>query len=147
MLCHKPGQLEQVAADIDAGDTIVVSLLGGVALAAVRAAYPGARVYRIMPNTAVEIRSGVIGLVDDDAGDPQAFAAVQELFGPAGEVIVLPEAQLGPLTARLGRRPGVRGARRRGADRRRRPRRDPRAGRRAPRRRRDGRRRGAAAGP
>ena len=42
VLCHKPKQLEQVAADIDAGDTIVVSLLGGVALAAVRAAYPGA---------------------------------------------------------------------------------------------------------
>ena len=102
VLCHKPGQLEQVAADIDAADTIVVSLLGGVALAAVRAAYPGARVYRIMPNTAVEIRSGVIGLVDDDAGDPQAFAAVQELFSPAGEVIVLPEAQLGPLTAVSG---------------------------------------------
>ena len=102
VLCHKPKQLEQVAADVDAGDTIVVSLLGGVALASVRAAYPGARVYRIMPNTAVEIRSGVIGLVDDDAGDPQAFAAVQELFSPAGEVIVLPEAQLGPLTAVSG---------------------------------------------
>ena len=79
-----------------------MSLLGGVQLAAVRAAYPGARAYRIMPNTAVEIRSGVIGLVDDDAGDPQAFAAVQELFAPAGEVIVLPEAQLGPLTAVSG---------------------------------------------
>jgi len=102
VLCHKPKQLEQVAADVDAGDTIVVSLLGGVALASVRAAYPGARVYRIMPNTAVEIRSGVIGLVDDDAGDPQAFAAVQDLFSPAGEVIVLPEAQLGPLTAVSG---------------------------------------------
>jgi len=102
VLCHKPKQLEQVAADVDAGDTIVVSLLGGVALAAVRAAYPGARVYRIMPNTAVEIRSGVIGLVDDDAGDPQAFSAVQGLFSPAGEVIVLPEAQLGPLTGVSG---------------------------------------------
>ncbi len=79
-----------------------MSLLGGVALADVRAAYPGARVYRIMPNTAVEIRSGVVGVVDDDAGDPAAFAAVQELLGRAGEVIVLPEAQLGPLTGVSG---------------------------------------------
>ena len=102
ILCHKPAQLGSVAAAIDAGDTIIVSLLGGVALAEVRAAYPGARVYRIMPNTAVEIRSGVVGLVDDDAGDPAAFAAVQELLSPAGEVIVLPEAQFGPLTAVSG---------------------------------------------
>ncbi len=102
ILCHKPAQLAAVAGELDAGDTIVVSLLGGVALADVRAAYPGARVFRIMPNTAVEIRSGVVGLVDDDAGDPAAFAAVQDLFAPVGEVIVLPESQLGPLTAVSG---------------------------------------------
>lgn len=102
VLCHKPAQLAQVAADLEMGATIVVSLLGGVALADVRAAYPGGRVYRIMPNTAVEIRSGVVGLVDDDAGDGAAFTALQELLGRAGEVIVVPEAQLGPLTAVSG---------------------------------------------
>ena len=102
VLCHKPAQLAAVAADLAAGETIVVSLLGGVALADVRAAYPGARAYRIMPNTAVEIRSGVVGLVDDDAGDPAAFTAVQALFAPVGEVVVLPESQFGALTAVSG---------------------------------------------
>lgn len=102
ILCHKPAQLAGVAAELDAGETIVVSLLGGVALADVRAAYPGSRVYRIMPNTAVAIRSGVVGLVDDDAGDQAAFTAIQELFAPVGEVIVLPESQFGALTAVSG---------------------------------------------
>lgn len=102
ILCHKPAQLAAVAAELDAGDAIVVSLLGGVALADVRAAYPASRAFRIMPNTAVAIRSGVVGLVDDDAGDPAAFAAVQDLFAPVGEVLVVPEAQLGPLTAVSG---------------------------------------------
>ncbi len=102
ILCHKPAQLAAVAADVQADDTIVVSLLGGVRLAAVREAYPGARVYRIMPNTAVEIRSGVVGLADDDAGDPEAFAALEALFGRLGDAIVVPEAQLGVLTAVSG---------------------------------------------
>lgn len=102
ILCHKPAQLAAVAAELDAQGKIVVSLLGGVALADVRAAYPGARAYRIMPNTAVEIRKGVVGLVDDDAGDAQAFAALQELFSAGGEVIVVPESLLGPLTGVSG---------------------------------------------
>lgn len=102
ILCHKPAQLARVAGQLEAGETIIVSLLGGVALADVRSVYPGARVYRIMPNTAVEIRTGVVGLVDDDAGDPATFAALQDLFARVGEVIVVPEAQLGPLTAVSG---------------------------------------------
>lgn len=102
ILCHKPAQLGSVAAELDASGKTVVSLLGGVALADVRAAYPGARVYRIMPNTAVEIRKGVVGLVDDDAGDAQAYAQVQELFASVGEVIVVPEPLLGPLTGVSG---------------------------------------------
>jgi len=102
ILCHKPAQLTGVAGELDPGGATIVSLLGGVALAEVRAAYPGARAYRIMPNTAVEIRAGVVGLVDDDAGDPATFAALKELFAAVGEVIVLPESQLGPLTGVSG---------------------------------------------
>lgn len=102
ILCHKPAQLTSVASDLDASGKNVVSLLGGVALADVRAAYPGARAYRIMPNTAVEIRKGVVGLVDDDAGDARAFAAVQEIFSAVGELIVVPESLLGPLTGVSG---------------------------------------------
>ena len=92
VLCHKPGQLEDVAAGVQAHGKVVLSLLGGVALERVRAAYPGARVYRFMPNTAVAVRRGAIGLVDDDAGDPGDFAAVRALLEPVGEVLVLAEA-------------------------------------------------------
>jgi pyrroline-5-carboxylate reductase len=102
ILCHKPAQLASVAAELDAAGKIVVSLLGGVTLADVRDAYAGARVFRIMPNTAVEIRKGVVGLVDDDAGDPAAFESIRELFSRLGEVIVVPERLLGPLTGVSG---------------------------------------------
>src|SRR4051794_39998761 len=79
VLAHKPGQLEDVAGAIEADGKIVLSLLGGVTLERIRAAYPGARCYRFMPNIAVAIGRGAIGLTDDDAGDPQAFAQVREL--------------------------------------------------------------------
>jgi pyrroline-5-carboxylate reductase len=102
VLCHKPGQLEDVAAGVDAGGKVLLTLLGGVALERVRAAYPQARAYRFMPNTAVAVRRGAIGLVDDDAGDPQAFAAVRELLGRVGEVLVLDERHLGVVTATAG---------------------------------------------
>ena len=104
---------------VDAGDTIVVSMLGGVPLAAVRAAYPGARSTGSCRH-AVEIRSGAIGIVDDDAGDPAGVRGACRSCSPAlGEVVVLPEAQLDVATGRLGRRPAYVGARRRGPDRRR----------------------------
>lgn len=102
VLCHKPAQLAQVAGEVPAGAGIVLSLLGGVALDDVRAAYPGARVYRFMPNTAVAIRRGALGLVDDDAGDPETFAAVKALLERVGAVFVLPESQLGIVTATAG---------------------------------------------
>ena len=102
VLCHKPGQLETVAEGIDPGGKVVLSLLGGVPLERVRAAYPGARAYRFMPNTAVGIGRGAIGLVDDDAGDPETFEEVRELLGRVGEVLPLPEAHLGIVTGTAG---------------------------------------------
>ncbi len=102
VLCHKPGQLDDVAADVDASGKLVLSLLGGVRLEQIRSAYPGARVYRFMPNIAVEIKRGAIGIVDDDAGDEAAFAQVRALLERVGEVVALPESQLDIVTATAG---------------------------------------------
>ena len=102
VLWHKPGQLEAVAAGVDASGKLVLSLLGGVRLEQIRSAYPGARVYRFMPNIAVEIQRGAIGIVDDDAGDEAAFAQVRALLERVGEVVTLPESQLDIVTATAG---------------------------------------------
>lgn len=94
VLCHKPGQLEAIAADIAAEATTVVSLLGGVPLERLRAAYPGKPVYRIVPNIAAEVGGGVTCLVADDAGDPQAYATVRDLLAEVGTVVELDEGQM-----------------------------------------------------
>ena len=55
VLAHKPTQLEAVAAEVGSAG-LVLSLLGAVTLAQLEAVYPGARIVRAMPNTAVAVR-------------------------------------------------------------------------------------------
>jgi pyrroline-5-carboxylate reductase len=100
-LCHKPDQLTGVAAELgDAadGDTIV-SILAGVPLDALRAAYPGAKaVVRLMPNVAVEIGRGVICLaVESDASDE-----VIGLLERIATVVRVPERLIDVATAVMG---------------------------------------------
>src|SRR5437660_1465157 len=59
VLCHKPAQLGEVAAELRGHVKAVVSILGGVSIASVEAAYPEVPVYRVMPNVAAEVRRGV----------------------------------------------------------------------------------------
>ena len=98
VLCHKPYQLDAVAAQAGDFAGLVVSVLGGVTLAQLRDAYPGASVSAVMPNTAVEVRHGV-SLVAQGSDAP---AAVTELFGRLGTVVTLPETVLGAGTGISG---------------------------------------------
>ena len=98
VLCHKPHQLDAVAAQAGGFTGLVVSVLGGVTLAQLRTAYPGAAVAAVMPNTAVEVRRGVT-LVAEGSDAPEAVA---ELFGRVGTVVTLPDVALGAATGISG---------------------------------------------
>jgi pyrroline-5-carboxylate reductase len=102
ILCHKPKQLEEVAAEIAGQTTLLLSILAGVTVEQLRAAYPNARVFRIMPNLAVEIAQATIGIVDDDAGDPELFAEVVALLAELGDVVPTSEADFAVLTGISG---------------------------------------------
>jgi pyrroline-5-carboxylate reductase len=96
VLAHKPAQLAAVAAEAAPAAKVVVSLLARTPQADVRAAYPGATVFRIEPNTPVELRAGVLAFAVPDA--PVADddrAAVRELFERVGTVVEVPEALMG----------------------------------------------------
>jgi pyrroline-5-carboxylate reductase len=95
VLAHKPMQLEAVAAEIGS-PAIVLSLLGAVPLAALEAVYPNARIVRAMPNTAVEVRSGVTCVCGE------IVAEVDELLARVGIVVRLPERLMDPATAVSG---------------------------------------------
>jgi pyrroline-5-carboxylate reductase len=101
VLCHKPDQLSAVAAQVAGNEegTVVVSILAGVPLDAVRSAYPSAAsVVRLMPNVAVEIGRGVICL----AAESDADDALRALLARVATVVTVPERLIDVATAVMG---------------------------------------------
>ncbi len=90
VLCHKPYQLNQVAAEVSGKAKCVVSVLGGIAVSSLRGSYPDTPVFRFEPNTPVEVRRGVICYATPD-DPPEGEAELLALFGRLGTVVKLPE--------------------------------------------------------
>src|SRR3954471_13803114 len=97
VLCHKPYQLEDVAAQAAPYAHHVISVLGGVSLERLRAAYPNATVVRTMPNTPVEIREGVTLIAEGDGAEE-----ARPRFERLGHVFILPERIMDAATATTG---------------------------------------------
>jgi pyrroline-5-carboxylate reductase len=92
VLAHKPAQLAAVAAEIGDAADAVVSILARTTQAEVRAAYPETPVFRVEPNTPVEVKRGVLAFALPDAPvDEELHARIQELFGRLGTVVEIPE--------------------------------------------------------
>lgn len=101
ILCHKPPQLAEVAEQIRPHAKAVASILGGVPLTDLRAAYGAVPVHRFLPSTPVEVRQGVVvhalGGAEDDA--------VLALFARLGTLVSLPEAQVDVAMALMSNAP------------------------------------------
>lgn len=102
VLCHKPAQLEQVAAEIDGAAKAVVSILGGVPLADIERTYPDTPAYRFMPNVAAEVGRGVFCYAPGAAAADGPEAEILELFGRLGTIVPLDESQIEAATALMG---------------------------------------------
>ena len=97
VLCHKPYQLEEIAAETAEHAHHVISVLGGVSLAQLQAAYPNATVVSAIPNTPVEIRQGVTVIAENEAAED-----ARALFERVGHVFIVPERMMGAATATTG---------------------------------------------
>ncbi|HWG07715.1 MAG TPA: pyrroline-5-carboxylate reductase [Solirubrobacteraceae bacterium] len=101
VLCHKPAQLADVAAEVAPHAKAVASILAATPLQALKDAYPGTPVYRFIPSLPVEVRQGAVvqGADAQDAKDrahPDRNVAldheVHELFAELGRLVVLDDA-------------------------------------------------------
>jgi pyrroline-5-carboxylate reductase len=93
VLAHKPAQLDAVAREIGGAARLIVSIVARTTQAELRAAYPETPVFRIEPNTPVEVRRGVLAFATPDTDvDPDALATVRELFGRLGTIVEIPES-------------------------------------------------------
>ena len=105
VLCHKPAQLEEVAAQVGGRAKGVISILGGMPLARVKEAYGGLPVVRMLPSTPVEIGRGVsVHALDGDA-DQALTAGALELFGRLGPVVSIPEGWMETATGLMSSAP------------------------------------------
>jgi pyrroline-5-carboxylate reductase len=102
LLAHKPAGLASVAAAIEAAGKPVLSVLGGVTLAQLEAAYPGSPVVRLMPNTPVEVRRGITCVSFGPGADEALRAEVTARFSRLGTVEELPEHQIEAASAVMG---------------------------------------------
>jgi pyrroline-5-carboxylate reductase len=102
VLCHKPAQLETVAQEIASQMKPIASVLGATSIAALQGAYPDRPVFRLMPNTAVEVRQGVTCYAPALDVPADLEQQVISLFERVGSVFTLTEAQMDPATAISG---------------------------------------------
>ncbi|HEX4738557.1 MAG TPA: pyrroline-5-carboxylate reductase [Allosphingosinicella sp.] len=88
LLGVKPQKLDEVAptlAPVLAPETILVSILAGVEVAALRQRFPAPRtIVRAMPNTPVGLRKGVVGLYGE--GESEALRTIEPLMAALGHV-------------------------------------------------------------
>jgi pyrroline-5-carboxylate reductase len=108
VLCHKPKQLEEVAAEVaPVGASVVVSILAATSTEKIGAAYPGASVYRFIPNIPAEVKRGVFCYVAGPGASEGPEEEILELMGRTGTVIRLhSEPLIEPAMALMACGPG-----------------------------------------
>ena len=94
VLCHKPKQLEEVAAELGGRANVVVSILAATTTEQVGAAYPGASIYRFIPNMPTEVRRGVLCYIPGPGASDGPEDEILALMGRAGAVIRLEDEPL-----------------------------------------------------
>jgi pyrroline-5-carboxylate reductase len=102
VLCHKPAQLALVSGEIRDSVEAVASVLGATSVAALQDAYPGKPVFRLMPNTPVEVRRGLVCYAPAEGIDATLEAAVVALFERLGTVVSMPDGLIDAASAVMG---------------------------------------------
>lgn len=105
----KPAQIVDLASEIaDAlrPGTLVISVAAGISIATLEAALgEGVAVVRAMPNTPSLVGLGVAGLAAGSAAGDAEVAVATRIFEAVGDVLVVAEDQIDPLSAISGSGP------------------------------------------
>ena len=94
VLCHKPKQLEEVASEVEGRASVVVSILAATSTEKIGAAYPGASIYRFIPNIPAEVRRAVLCYVPGPGAGDGPEDEILELMRRTGTVIRLDDEPL-----------------------------------------------------
>ena len=82
--------------------TLVVSIMAGIPTTAVEAAFPGARVVRVMPNLALAVGCGASGAAAGSTASAEDVERALAIFSAGGEAVAVDEAQIDDVAALSG---------------------------------------------
>jgi pyrroline-5-carboxylate reductase len=99
VLCHKPAQLFDVAREIAGHAKAVASVLGATPVPELQKAYRDVPVFRLMPNTPVEVRQGIICYTPAPDVPGALEREVLALFERLGQIVRIDEKLLEPAAA------------------------------------------------
>ena len=114
LLAIKPQVFETVAAELtEVGKTnmakgqlpVVVSILAGVPLSRLEAAFGDQPVIRAMPNTPATVGAGITAIAPGKTTQPNQMELAKTIFGAVGEVVEVPEQLLDAVTGLSGSGP------------------------------------------
>lgn len=115
LLAIKPQVFEAVAADLTEDDgehqptneqlPVVVSILAGVSLSQLEAAFGGQPVIRAMPNTPATVGAGITAIASGKAVTPTQMKQATAIFQAVGEVVEVPEGLMDAVTGLSGSGP------------------------------------------
>ncbi len=110
MLAIKPQVLDKVAAQLNETNSVkskslIVSILAGVPLARLEAAFPENPVVRTMPNTPATVGAGMSAIAPGAKVTPDHLKTARNIFEAVGQVVDIPENLMDAVTGLSGSGP------------------------------------------
>ncbi|MGB3557042.1 MAG: pyrroline-5-carboxylate reductase [Geitlerinemataceae cyanobacterium] len=113
LLAVKPQVFEAIAADVanasilpEGRAPLVISILAGVTLSKLEAAFPEKPIVRAMPNTPATIGAGMTAIAPGVYADDEALQQARNILEVVGEVVDVPESLMDAVTGLSGSGPG-----------------------------------------
>ncbi|GAB4218168.1 MAG: pyrroline-5-carboxylate reductase [Synechococcales cyanobacterium] len=109
ILAIKPQVFDQVSPTLVphlSQGTVVISIMAGIPISRLEAAFPGLGVVRTMPNTPALVSAGVTAMTANALVTQPQRQVVQTLLSAVGTVVEVPESLMDAVTAVSGSGPG-----------------------------------------
>jgi len=107
LLAIKPQVFDIVTEQLQPlADQVVLSILAGLPLRRLEAAFPGQPVIRSMPNTPAIVGAGITAIAAGHQAKPEHLQLARQIFAAVGEVVEVPESLLDAVTGLSGSGPG-----------------------------------------
>ena len=107
LLAIKPQIFDAVTVDLATQPgSMVISILAGVCLNKLEAAFPARSVVRAMPNTPAMVGAGMSAIAPNSLTSPEQLAIAKTIFQSVGDVVEVPEYLMDAVTGLSGSGPG-----------------------------------------